>query len=67
MMSKRVFLKYSNDRVKTMLREQVRPYPTENALQDTFQTKVDWDSYKSNLLENVLKNQCTLKGATGVV
>lgn len=67
MMSKRVFLKYSNDKVKTMLREHVRPYPTESALQDTFQTKVDWDSYKSHLLENVLKNQCILKNGSGLV
>lgn len=67
MLSKKIFLKYTNDRVRTLLREKLRPYPTESKLQDKFQTKLDWDSYKSHLLEDVLKHQYTLKAATGLV
>ena len=67
MLSKKIFLKYTNDRVRTLLREKLRPYPTESKLQDKFQTKLDWDSYKTHLLEDVLKHQCTLKAATGLV
>ncbi|XP_076118214.1 uncharacterized protein LOC143085631 isoform X2 [Mytilus galloprovincialis] len=67
MLSKKVFLKYANDRFRRTLREELRPYPTESKLQDTFQTKVDWDKYKTTLLEDVLKQQCSLKYATGLV
>ncbi|XP_063412960.1 uncharacterized protein LOC134695604 isoform X5 [Mytilus trossulus] len=67
MLSKKVFLKYANDRFRRTLREELRPYPTESKLQDKFQTKVDWDKYKSTLLEDVLKQQCSLKYATGLV
>ncbi|OPL33699.1 hypothetical protein AM593_07536, partial [Mytilus galloprovincialis] len=66
MLSKKVFLKYANDRFRRTLREELRPYPTESKLQDTFQTKVDWDKYKTTLLEDVLKQQCSLKYATGL-
>ncbi|XP_022325597.2 uncharacterized protein LOC111125771 isoform X3 [Crassostrea virginica] len=54
MLSKKVYLKYINDNVRNNLRESIRAYPREQKLQENFQTKLDWDDYKSSLTNTIL-------------
>jgi hypothetical protein len=44
----------ANELVKSMIRRHVSPYPTELALQENLQTKVDWEIYKRRLVKDVV-------------
>ncbi|KAJ8297713.1 hypothetical protein KUTeg_024244, partial [Tegillarca granosa] len=52
MLSKKVFLRYLNDKVKIQLRDMSRPYPKEKILQENFQIKSDWELYKKTMITN---------------
>lgn len=54
MLSKKFFCLHANDKVKKQIRYHVRPYPSDEALQNNLQTKVDWDIYKKKLIKNML-------------
>ena len=54
MLSKKFFMDHSNELVKKMIRHQIRPYPTEDSLQENLQIKVDWDLYKRRLIKDVM-------------
>ena len=54
MLSKKFFALHANDRVKKQIRTHLRPYPSEGALQENLQTKVDWDIYKKKLIKDML-------------
>lgn len=58
MLSKKVFLKYINESVRNNLRESIRAYPREQKLQENFQNKLDWEDYKSSLVDTVLYSPC---------
>lgn len=58
MLSKKVFLKYINETVRNNLRESIRAYPREQKLQENFQNKLDWEDYKSSLVDTVLYSPC---------
>ena len=57
MLSKRFFTEYANENTKRRMRQKVRPYPTEHALQENLQIKVDWDVYKKRLIQNMVSNK----------
>ncbi|XP_069129692.1 uncharacterized protein [Argopecten irradians] len=67
MLSKKVFLKYVNDDVRCMLRENVRAYPKENVMQDNLQRKLDWDEYKSTIINDWVSNRTILREINGLV
>ncbi|KAL4230434.1 hypothetical protein ACF0H5_010816 [Mactra antiquata] len=50
MLSKKVFLKYADQRCKMGVREQIKVYPSEEMLQDNMQLEADWTLFKENLL-----------------
>ena len=50
MISKKFFAENATPQVKQAVRQLVRPYPTEGALQTNLQTKVDWDVFKRRLM-----------------
>lgn len=54
MLSKKFFMDHANELVKHMIRMHVQPYPTEVALQENLQTKVDWELYKRKLVKDVI-------------
>ncbi|XP_021348294.1 uncharacterized protein LOC110447141 isoform X2 [Mizuhopecten yessoensis] len=61
MLSKKVFLKYVNDDVRCMLRENVRAYPKETVMQDNLQRKLDWDEYKSSIISDWVSTRTILR------
>ncbi|ELT87891.1 hypothetical protein CAPTEDRAFT_196323 [Capitella teleta] len=54
MLSKKMFMDHANEMVKHMIRRHVSPYPSEVALQDNLQAKVDWEIYKQRLVKDVV-------------
>ena len=67
MLSKKIFMKYLNDDVRCMLRENVRPYPQEKVMQDNYQRKLDWDKYKTSLIEEWLERRTVLRDINTVI
>ena len=57
MLSKKVFLKYADQKCRTDVREQIKVYPTEDILQENMQNEADWSLFKSTLLETQLKDR----------
>lgn len=50
MLNKEFFAKHANEKVKKLIRHQVRPYPDEDTFQNNLQIKEDWELYKRNLI-----------------
>ncbi|XP_033742463.1 uncharacterized protein LOC117328939 isoform X2 [Pecten maximus] len=67
MLSKKVFLKYMNDDVRCMLRENVRAYPKETVMQDNLQRKLDWDEYKSTVIHDWVSTRTILREINTIV
>jgi hypothetical protein len=51
MLSKKFYMEYASPMVQRMVRHQIRPYPGESALQDNYQTEIEWLEYKKQLIE----------------
>ena len=54
MLSRKFFTKYANDHVKQFIREKIRPFPSEETLQENLQNKVNWDLYRQHAVNQVL-------------
>ena len=54
MLSRRFFLKHANATVRKNIREMVHPFPTEDTLQDNLQTKLDWDLYRKDMVNDLV-------------
>lgn len=54
MLSKKVFLKYADQRCKIGVRDQIKVYPSEEMLQDNMQLEADWTLFKENLLNEYI-------------
>ncbi|XP_060065926.1 uncharacterized protein LOC132546234 [Ylistrum balloti] len=67
MLSKKVFLKYMNDDVRCMLRENVRAYPKETVMQDNLQRKLDWDEYRSSVIKDWVSTRTILREISAIV
>lgn len=52
MLSKKFFTEHATEEVRRSMRRKVRPYPSEDALQENLQIKVDWDIYKRKLIQD---------------
>lgn len=50
MLNKEFFAKHANEKVKKLIRHQVRPYPDEDTFQNNLQIKEDWELYKRSLI-----------------
>ncbi|KAK2168762.1 hypothetical protein LSH36_14g03078 [Paralvinella palmiformis] len=57
MFSKRFFMLHADERVKRMVRHHAYHYPSEPALQENLQRKVDWQLYKRKLIRDIIKNK----------
>ncbi|XP_053399136.1 uncharacterized protein LOC123556796 isoform X2 [Mercenaria mercenaria] len=57
MLSKKVFLKYADQRCKIRVREQIKVYPSENVMQDNMQREADWSLYKETLLNQYIEKK----------
>ena len=57
MLSKKVFLKYADQKCRTNVRDQIKVYPSETILQDNMQAEADWSLFKNTLLEGQLKER----------
>ena len=57
MLSKKFFIDHANMDTRNQLRKRVRPYPSEEALQENLQIKVDWDLYKRKLIDDMINNR----------
>ena len=64
MFSKRFFMQHANEQVKKVVRHHAYRYPSEPALQENLQRKVDWELYKRKLIRDVIKNKRTNTMAT---
>ncbi|KAK6172581.1 hypothetical protein SNE40_016208 [Patella caerulea] len=67
MLSKRLFLKYADDRVKKNVTDSIRYYPREATLQENLQIKVDWEKYRRSVIDDTLKMCKELKSVSGLV
>lgn len=66
LLSKKVFLKYANEKVQLYVREHRQRYPTEDALQDNLQSEVNWRSYRKHVINDFLRNGTHLDGLPSV-
>lgn len=57
MLSKKVFLKYADQRCKIRVREQIKVYPSEDILQDNMQREADWTVYKEAVLSQYIEKK----------
>ena len=57
MLSKKVFLKYADQRCKLRVRAQIKVYPPEQVMQDNMQREADWSTYKECLLKDYVNNK----------
>ncbi|CAG5121332.1 unnamed protein product, partial [Candidula unifasciata] len=53
MLSKAFFIKHASDSLRKRFAEIIQPYPDEETLQDSLQTKVNWELYKRSLILQV--------------
>jgi len=61
MLSKKVFLKYADQRCKLRVREQIKVYPPESTMQENMQLEADWTAYKEGVLAHYVSNLKTNK------
>ncbi|WAQ99451.1 CNBD2-like protein [Mya arenaria] len=54
MLSKKVFLKYADQVCRLRLRDMIKVYPPENAMQENMQLEADWSAYKGDVLTNYI-------------
>ena len=61
MLSKKVFLKYADQKCRMLVRDQIKLFPSEEVMQENMQTKADWNEYKDQLLMNYVMKKNKLK------
>lgn len=47
-------MKHASVSVKNYVREMAHPFPTETTLQNNLQTKLDWDVYRKEMINNIV-------------
>ena len=57
MLSKKVFLKYADQKCRTAVRDHIKVYPSEDILQDNMQLEADWSLFKNITLEEQLREK----------
>lgn len=57
LISKKVFLKYADQRCKLRVRDQIKVYPSEEVMQDNMQREADWTLYKESLLAKCIEKK----------
>ncbi|KAH3840804.1 hypothetical protein DPMN_114260 [Dreissena polymorpha] len=50
MLSKKVLLKYADQRCKLRIRDIIKVYPAEDTMQESMQLEADWSAYKENVM-----------------
>lgn len=56
MISKEFFMKNATEQVQRYIREEVQPYPSENALQVNLQREVNWRLFRQDTVDDIMKD-----------
>lgn len=54
MIGRHFFQKHMDEHIKRYLREQIRPFPSNNSLQANLQVEINWENHRKSAVQNFL-------------